>query len=84
MPKKPPKLRPDAAEIAYRVMLEATGQAERTPPPGERERNPEAVRRGAKGGKKGGRVRADQLSPDQRSEIARKAATSRWDRRKPQ
>lgn len=47
------KLRPDANEIAHRVMLEATGQAEKTLPPSEREdedKNPEAVRRGAMGG----------------------------------
>ena len=31
-----PKLRPDAAEIAYRVFREATGEAPKTPPPGER------------------------------------------------
>lgn len=39
MPKKPSKasttkLRPDVAETAFRVMMEATGQAEKTPPPG--------------------------------------------------
>jgi hypothetical protein len=44
------KLRPDAAEIAYRVMLEATGQAPKTDP-GDHEKNPEAVRRGRKGGR---------------------------------
>src|SRR6185295_14413800 len=38
MPKKPPKLRPDVAQIAYRVMLEATGQAPKTLPPDERQR----------------------------------------------
>lgn len=50
---KPTKLRPDLNEIAHRVMLEATGQAEKTTPPGERsedEKNPEAVARGRKGG----------------------------------
>jgi hypothetical protein len=29
-------------------------------------------------GKKGGRARRDKLSPERRSEIARKAAASRW------
>ena len=33
---KEPKLRPDANEIAYRTMLEATGQAPKTVPPSER------------------------------------------------
>ena len=47
------KLRPDVNETAHRVMLEATGQAEKTPPPSERppeKRHPEAVRRGREGG----------------------------------
>lgn len=35
-PDKPTKLRPDVAETAFRLMMEATGQAEKTAPPGER------------------------------------------------
>jgi hypothetical protein len=34
--------------------------------------------RGRKGGKRGGRIRAIALSPEQRSEIARLAARARW------
>ena len=30
------------------------------------------------GGQKGGRARADALTPEQRTEIARKAAAARW------
>ena len=33
---KPNKLRLDVNEVAHRVMLEATGQKPKTPPPGER------------------------------------------------
>ncbi len=78
-PKKPAKLRPDVAETAFRTMLEATGQAEKTPPPGERtEKNADAVARGAKGGKTGGKRRADTLSPERRREIASTAARKRW------
>ena len=33
---------------------------------------------GKKGGKKGARMRAAALTPEQRSQIARKAAKSRW------
>lgn len=75
------KLRPDVNEIAHRVMMEATGQAPRTLPPGarsEEEKNPEAVARGSKGGQKGGEARRKTLGEDRRKEIARKAATSRW------
>jgi hypothetical protein len=81
MPKKPPKLRPDVAETAYRTMLEATGQAPKTPPPGERaEKNPAAVERGRKGGKKGGRSRQAGLTPQERTLLARKASLARWQR----
>jgi hypothetical protein len=34
----------------------------------------------AKGGEKGGKARAAKLTPEQRREIARKAALSRWNR----
>ncbi len=48
------KLRPDVAETAFRVMQEAIGERPKTLPPGEREeKNPEAVKRGRKGGRKG-------------------------------
>jgi len=36
--------------------------------------------RGRKGGKKGGRRRAETLSAEQRSKIARRAAIARWSR----
>jgi len=77
--KKPAKLRPDVAETAFRTMQEAIGEAPKTLPPGERtEKNPEAVKRGRKGGKKGGANRADKLTAEQRSEIAAFAAAVRW------
>lgn len=43
-------------------------------------KNPHAVALGKLGGQKGGRARADRLSPQQRSKIARKAAETRWQR----
>ena len=83
MPKKPPKLRPDVAEVAFRVMREATGESPKTQPPHERtEKNADAVKRGRKGGKKGGAARASNLSPAARSESARSAANLRWAREK--
>jgi hypothetical protein len=39
-----------------------------------------AVESGRKGGASGGKARADKLSPERRSEIARKAAKARWAR----
>lgn len=79
MPKKPPKLRPDMAEIAFRVMQEATGETPKTPPPGERtEKNADAVERGRKGGRIGGKVRGAKLNRERRKEIAKNAAAVRW------
>jgi len=42
------------------------------------EKNPAAVVLGRRGGLKGGRARADRLSPARRMEIARAAAAARW------
>lgn len=44
-------------------------------------KNPAAVMLGRLGGKKGGRARADKLTAEQRSEIARRAAAARWSKR---
>lgn len=41
-------------------------------------KNPAAVALGRLGGKKGGPARAKKLTPEQRSESARKAAQARW------
>jgi hypothetical protein len=53
---------------------------------GTKRKNPHAValgRRGGKrGGKKGGKARWEGISPEERSEIARKAALARWRRAK--
>lgn len=41
-------------------------------------KNPAAVALGKLGGKKGGRARAESLTPERRAEIAKKAAAKRW------
>lgn len=41
-------------------------------------KNPHASALGKLGGPKGGRARAENLSPERRSEIASKAARTRW------
>lgn len=43
-----------------------------------REKDPAAVSLGRRGGLKGGKARAAKLTPEQRKEIARKAAETRW------
>ena len=63
-------------------MREATGEAPKTLPPKERtEKNPDAVERGARGGKKGGKVRAAKLSKAKRTADAKNAAAVRWTKR---
>jgi hypothetical protein len=78
--KRAPKLRPDVAETAYRVYMEAIGEAPHTLPPEERtEKNAVAVRRGRLGGKKGGKARAKVLGAKRRKQAAKKAAKKRWE-----
>jgi hypothetical protein len=43
-----------------------------------KKKNPNAVALGKLGGSKGGKIRAAKLTPDERSEIARKAVLARW------
>ena len=43
-----------------------------------KEKNPAAVALGRLGGLKGGKARAEKLSPKKRKEIAQKAAKARW------
>jgi hypothetical protein len=44
-------------------------------------KNPAAVELGRLGGLKGGKARAASLSPERKTEIARKAAAARWAKR---
>ncbi|WP_345085651.1 hypothetical protein, partial [Nemorincola caseinilytica] len=43
-------------------------------------KNPAAVALGRLGGQKGGKARADKLTPAKRKEIAKKAAAKRWEK----
>lgn len=69
----------DVNEIAFRVLQEATGEPEPAAPDGK---NPAAVALGRLGGLKGGKARAKRMTPEERSEAARKAAEARWSKRK--
>ena len=62
-------------ELAYNTMLQATGQIEKPKAP---EKNPAAVTLGRLGGLKGGKARAEKLSPAKRRSIAKNAALKRW------
>ena len=86
MPPRPPfkdpdesKLREDTAETAFRTLQEAIGEQPKTVPGESDEKNPTAAERGRKGGEKGGKARAEKLTAEERSEIAKKAARVRWE-----
>ena len=68
----------DPNQLAKLIVEMATGEAEPEPTPKGPEKNPAAVALGKLGGAKGGRARADKLSPEERSEIAKRAARARW------
>jgi hypothetical protein len=70
----------DFAVTAFRVVQEATGQAESEQTESEsiEGKNPHAVALGRLGGLKGGKARFEKLTPEQRKEIAKKAAQTRW------
>ena len=82
MPDRSRKKRPaDLNRLAASIVADATAnEPEQEPDPYEG-KNPAAVELGRQGGLKGGRARAEKLTPEQRSEIAKKAAAARWSSR---
>lgn len=66
----------DFSVTAFRVVQEATGQVEPEPKKARKEYDYKAL--GRAGGLKGGKARANKLTPEQRREIAKKAAQARW------
>ena len=65
----------DLNVLAATIMAEATGEVK---PEEKSQKNPAAVELGRLGGLKGGKARAEKLTPKQRKEIAKKAAKARW------
>ncbi len=76
MPKGPKgQKRPaDVIGNAVRVMQIATGEAEEEYDDDGKDKAAQAL------GRKGGKARAAKLTPERRSEIARRAAAKRWGR----
>lgn len=62
----------DFAVNAYRIVDEVSQKSEK---------NPNAVALGRLGGLKGGKARFAKLTPEQRKEIAQKAARKRWEKK---
>jgi hypothetical protein len=76
MPDRSRKRPRDVNELAKQLVDEATGEASAVDPADGKD--PAAVALGRKGGLKGGKARAENMTPEQRSEAARKAAAARW------
>ena len=81
MPKRSSKQKNirDTNVLAAHIVGQATG--EKPIKPEDSKKNPAAVALGRLGGLKGGKARASKLTPEQRKEIAQKAAQARWKRK---
>jgi hypothetical protein len=80
MPKRSSKKKVIEASELMRYAVALTDNESIEPPALPDGRNPAAVMLGRLGGLVGGRKRAEALSPERRSEIAKKAAAARWKR----
>ncbi|MCA1699756.1 MAG: histone H1 [Actinobacteria bacterium] len=67
----------DLNQLAASIVRDTTEDEPGEPSP-ETVEGAQRRENGRRGGLKGGRVRAERLSSEQRSEIARKAARARW------
>lgn len=72
----------DANVSAFQIVGQATDPDAFTTLVKQGEKNPAAVALGRLGGLKGGKARAESLSARKRSEIAKKAAATRWGKSK--
>jgi hypothetical protein len=70
----------DINQLAAFIAGQATSDS-KPDQPAEPQKNPAAVELGRLGGLKGGKARAEKLTPKERQLIALKAAKARWDKR---
>jgi hypothetical protein len=76
------KKRPrDINQLAFQIVQEATGEDKLEE---EIQKNIHAMELGRLGGLKGGKARMSKLTPDERRELARRAAKARWGKKAPQ
>lgn len=77
------KLPKDPSQLAYEIVRLSTEEPEeREAPPEERSEISKYLSEiGRKGGIKGGKARANKLTPERRKEIAQKAVQKRWEKK---
>lgn len=79
------KAKRDFSQIAFDIVAQATGDKPKVKPTDVSTALEDEVLRkqvmremGKRGGQKGGKARAESLTPKRRSEIAKSAASARW------
>jgi len=77
MPDRSRKRPRDLNSLAASIVNDATSEDKPADP--DEGKDPAAVSLGRRGGLKGGKARAEKLTAEQRSEIAKKAAAKRWE-----
>ncbi len=80
MPDRSRKRPRDPNQLGKLIVDLATGEAEDAPT--DESKDPAAVALGRKGGLKGGKARAESMTPEQRSDAAKKAAEARWNKKR--
>jgi hypothetical protein len=80
MPKRSskPAKQKDTQQLARSILDAVAPDAEPAKKEPAKKKNPAAVALGRLGGMKGGKARAASLTPEQRADIAKKAAAKRW------
>ncbi len=78
MPDRSRKRPVDLNQLAKSLVDDSTNPEPVQAPPDERD--PAAVALGRRGGLKGGKARAERMTPEERSGSARRAAQARWTR----
>jgi hypothetical protein len=73
-----PKRPRDLNQLAFQIVQEATGQIPKQSEEPEDPIRAAAALMGRKGGLKGGKVRSENMTAQERHEAARKAALARW------
>lgn len=74
MPNRSSKRPTDINKLASSIIGDAVDEDKKS----DDGKDPAAVALGRKGGLKGGKARAERMTPEQRSEAARNAANARW------